>query len=178
VSIRFGQQDIAVPLANMTEEEMAPGDWISLVAILFSVLSLVISARRSRAEEKTGLRPVLVFVHEEPTGWRLQNIGKGPALNILIAKRDDREDWFDIARVPPLPENGAVDLSRWGKTVSDEAGATYQDFKDNAYSSICKDDRAHTSDGSICFGEDKDIKALHEYAAGPLADHSHTDQSG
>ncbi len=119
---------------------MGPSVWIAILALVFSVVSFVISYRLSVVSERSGLRPVVVFVYKEGAGWFLRNIGKGPALNILIAKRSETGEWYAPVRVPPLPEEESFDLAWWGPADALEAGATYQDFRGHTYSSTCRHD--------------------------------------
>ena len=55
------------------------------VAIVVSLCTFVLTYRASRQAERRGRMPVLV-VFPEANGWRLENIGNGAALNIVIAQ--------------------------------------------------------------------------------------------
>lgn len=62
---------------------------IAIVAVLVSVISFEVNRRASSAAERHGRMPVLIpqpmGTKQEVTEIRIRNIGRGPALNIVIA---------------------------------------------------------------------------------------------
>lgn len=58
---------------------------IAAVAIIVSLLTFALTYFQSIRAERRGRMPVLVLL-PDTSGWRLENIGGGPALNILIAQ--------------------------------------------------------------------------------------------
>src|SRR4051812_9001936 len=109
--------------------------WISIIAIVVSAISFLISFWHTRKASVSGRMPVLVFVYDVDDGWVIRNIGNGPALNILVARKPISEEWFDPVRIPPLPKDGQFILSWVGHSNDDGLGATYQDFQNKFYSS-------------------------------------------
>ena len=65
------------------------------ISVVISVVALVLSATTFGVNLWVGHRaavrarqPVLVFVDDPAAGcWTLQNIGNGPALNVIVAQR-------------------------------------------------------------------------------------------
>src|ERR687893_400657 len=100
------------------------GTWISVAALLISGVSLAISYWHSRKSAITGRKPVLTFVYDDETGWVLQNIGNGPALNVIVAQKKVGEQGFNPVRVPPISKDGAF-VCRWLGHVNTTRGIKY-----------------------------------------------------
>jgi len=103
---------------------------------------------QSRKAAITGMMPVLVFVYDRDGQWLLQNLGNGPALNIVVAeKANDSAQWAKPVRIPPLPRDGRFPLhvnvnARW-------LGATYMDIEGREYSATCVEDDARVTPGRV-----------------------------
>ncbi|HEU0295495.1 MAG TPA: hypothetical protein VFR47_22340 [Anaerolineales bacterium] len=127
-------------------------DWLSIGAFIVSLTSLTISILNNRRSAITGIKPVLVFVYNKDKGWILQNIGNGPAMNIIVAQKKINGKWFDPVRIPPISKSTEFVLT-WLDHVNDTGlGATYTDFQDRAYSSTCANDLSRIFDGNILEG--------------------------
>jgi len=78
------------------------------------------------------MKPILVFVYDRNGQWLLQNLGNGPALNIVVAEKpNDNSQWINPMRIPPLAREGRVPLrvninASW-------LGATYTDIEGHDY---------------------------------------------
>jgi hypothetical protein len=93
-------------------------------------------------------KPVLVFVDEPEQGcWVLRNVGSGPALNIVVAQRQDGE-WFNPVKVPPLVSGASYKLSWLGRVNDTGLGTTYADAEGLAFTSTLGDEIVHTYDGN------------------------------
>ena len=118
-------------------------DWksyISLSAILVSIISFIFSYLLSRKSAIDAITPVLVFEYTQKSGWLLRNVGNGPALNIVFAMKSESSEWFDSVRIPPISRDGVFGLP-WIIDLNMRAfGATYEDFQSRRYSTICEDD--------------------------------------
>jgi len=120
-------------------------DWtkyVSAVALVVSIGSFGLSYNLSRQSAITSVRPVLVFQFDVNNGWSVRNVGNGPALDVLVAmKTDDRADWTQPMRIPPLSKDGEFGLQKWGiYTDARTLGATYRDVQQRTYSTTCTDD--------------------------------------
>ena len=75
-------------------------DLLEWIPVIVSVIAVLV-ARRAVTRS---IRPVLVFVCEvRGEAWRLQNVGTGPALDVLVAEKHREEQaWARFMRVPPL----------------------------------------------------------------------------
>src|SRR5260370_39422572 len=85
-----------------------------LFAGLSAVVSVVSALIAWRAVTRN-LRPVLVFVcdvrDENKRVWFVKNVGTGPALDVLVAEKDLKDQpWQRFLRLPPIPKDGQVDL--------------------------------------------------------------------
>jgi hypothetical protein len=123
-------------------------DWLPIGAFAVSVMSLTISYLSSRKTSITGIKPVLVFVYDEEKGWILQNIGNGPAMNIIVAQKRVGGEWFNPVRIPPVSKGTEFILTWLGHVNDTGLGATYTDFQDRTYSSTCGNDLSRTFEGN------------------------------
>jgi hypothetical protein len=125
-----------------------PERLLSITALVVSVVSFSMSYLQSRSSGITGMMPVLAFVYEKDGQWVLQNLGNGPALNIIVAeKATDGSQWSNPVRIPPLPREGHFPLkvnvnARW-------LGATYMDTEGHDYSATCVEDDSRVRAGRI-----------------------------
>src|SRR5262249_42348233 len=110
-------------------------DILVWIPVLVSVIAVIVA---NRAVTRS-LRPVLVFVCEvRDKVWCVQNVGTGPALDILVAEKDrDEQLWARFMRLPPLPRDGKIPLRSAPRFLA----VTYHDAENNAYSTVCPGDR-------------------------------------
>ena len=120
-------------------------------ATVIAVISVAIAAASFVANyliaQRAGVRarkPVLVFVDDpERECWVLQNVGNGPALNVLVAQRQGGQ-WFNPVLAPPLGKDSAFPLTWLGRADVTGLGATYSDFEDRRYTSTLGGERSRT----------------------------------
>jgi hypothetical protein len=129
-------------------------DMSPFVAPSISFLSLCVSLIAyflSRNTNMSSKRPVLVFVYEHERGWVLQNIGNGPALNIVVSQKDVKADrrWFNFVRIPPLSSKAEFSLRYLDHDNDNGLGVTYVDMENREYSSTCGDDLTLQSRGRV-----------------------------
>jgi hypothetical protein len=75
--------------------------------------------------------------------WRVSNVGSGPALDVLFAKRPKNErDWVEPKRLPPLAVNTYVDCPNGYELCCD-----YCDADGRRYTSKCKDYKSTVDKG-------------------------------
>jgi hypothetical protein len=102
-------------------------------------------ARRAAVRAR---KPVLVFVDEPAQGaWVLRNVGNGPALNVLVAQRQEGQ-WFNPVIVPPLSTESSYPLTWLGRINITGLGVTYADFEDRRYTSTIGGERSRTYEGN------------------------------
>ena len=132
-------------------------DILAWIPVLVSVFAVFVAKRAVTRS----VRPVLVFVCEVPGKvWCIQNVGAGPALDILVAEKDRGEQpWARFMRVPPLPKDGKVCLHSAPVFLA----VTYHDAENNAYSTICTGYRNRLQRGHVFGKPDENQIALDSY---------------
>lgn len=112
---------------------------ISIIALVISIISIAVSYYLSRRARRTSVAPVLIFSVRD-NKWQLQNVGNGPALNVLVGDQDwDNRKWVEIAQLYPIAAGTTVSLD-WIKHGC-ELAATYTDFLGHKFTSWCRNDR-------------------------------------
>jgi hypothetical protein len=119
-------------------------DVISLFALCISGAAVAFAIFKGRYDQIVGVKPALVFVYTE-IGWQIQNIGSGPALNIIIGKKEEgiassNGQWSQPVRIPPLKKDAAFHLHWDPESNSYGLGATYEDMWGRRYTTTCGND--------------------------------------
>jgi hypothetical protein len=116
--------------------------------LLISCLALGLSFLGYRLTAVRNVKPALVFAFSLDAGWTLRNIGNGPAMDPVVAQRQDGGEWTYPVRVPPL-EAGAMVSLHWLKYSNVRwLGVTYADIDGRAYLSTSVNDRTTISRGN------------------------------
>jgi hypothetical protein len=115
---------------DFADSAISPSDFAPWVAVVISVASLLLTVIFWRITDRRSRTPVLIFVNDG-SGWRIRNIGIGPALNVVVAKRHPRpdSDWGLVTNLPPIAKDAEVDISDWIGSAMVLA-AQYQDLRD------------------------------------------------
>lgn len=126
---------------------MSVADVGVIAAIVISLLSLFFSLWSFRRRERAAVRPVLVFERTTDRNWVIQNVGAGPALDVLIGDQSwQNEEWFQIAQCHAIAADAIVTLP-WLQQGR-ELGATYCDVTGRKYSSWCSSYRTEVTRGN------------------------------
>jgi hypothetical protein len=130
-------------------------DILAWIPVLVSVIAIFVAKRAVTRS----LRPVLVFVCEvRDKVWCVQNVGTGPALDVLVAEKDrDEQTWARFKRVPPLPKDGRIRLGSAPRFFA----VTYHDAENNAYSTICSGYRNRLRKGHVFDEPDENQIAIY-----------------
>jgi hypothetical protein len=134
-------------------------DILVWIPVLVSAIAIFVA---NRAVTRS-LRPVLVFVCEvRDKLWCVQNVGTGPALDILVAEKDrDGQPWARFKRLPPLPRDGKIQL----RSAPSFFAVIYHDGENNTYSTICSGYRNRLQKGRVFDNPDEDQIAIYPYLA-------------
>ncbi len=120
------------------------------VALLVSVVVFYENRRRSIEAAKLQRRPSLVFAWDHEQGhWDLDNIGNGPALDVVIVQRIDGQ-WALPLRMPELPAGGrGIVPRRWLEQRHDDPGlaARYRSVTAEPYMTETGDDVSTITEG-------------------------------
>jgi hypothetical protein len=110
---------------------------ISVAALVISLLSLVFTVLYSRRSLRISVAPILIFSRDQQKGWLLENVGNGPALNVVVYNGDMKE-WEKAVRCYAIANKSNIDLP-W-VVHPGQLGATYEDVIGNQFTSYTKDD--------------------------------------
>lgn len=127
--------------------KLEPEAWLSLVAILVSLVSFSLSFFQTSISSKTQVRPIVVIVYDGAIGWIARNVGSGPALNIVVAQRASEGGWKKPVRIPPLATSTDFHLRWLGHTNTEAIGVAYEDLQGRTYTSVCRNDLSSVRDG-------------------------------
>ena len=122
--------------------------YLSVAALIFSLVSFSLSFGLSRSSAVTSVRPVLVFEYEDTEGWSVRNVGNGPALNVLVAMKSDDSDWLQPVRIPTVKRDGSFRLHWIGSLNIRTLGVSYMDIAARPYSSTSTNDLSEVHEGN------------------------------
>jgi hypothetical protein len=125
---------------------MSASDLISALALALALASFAVNLWIGHRAAVRGRKPVLVFVDEPGRAWTLRNIGNGPAVNVIVAQRQDGH-WFNPVRVRPMSKDEVVELGWLGRVNDTGLGATYFDAEGRPYTSTLGAEVLRTYEG-------------------------------
>jgi hypothetical protein len=151
--------------------EMDATDWAQIASAVFTAVAAaaaLLAVRRAgeqnetaresiaaqlRSAERTEIltrKPVLAFIDDPDGGaWELRNVGRGPALNVLVAQRDPQEGtWTNPVLAPPLDAGRTFRLAWLGRVNETGLGVVYTDSEGQEYTSTLGGERMRTYDGN------------------------------
>jgi hypothetical protein len=118
-----------------------PRDMVATLALIVSTGSFAFTAFKGRYDLLVGVKPALVFVYGQAGGWQIQNIGAGPALNIVLGKKEEgiktAGRWIEPVRIPPLKKDGSFAIHWDPENNTHGLGATYEDMWGRHYTTTC-----------------------------------------
>lgn len=119
---------------------------MTIFAIILSAIAITVSIYTFRRTHKTSIKPVLIFSNDiespaDTTSWYLQNVGIGPALNVIVGSGEKEGVWEaeNFVLLPALSVQGRVHLD-WVRAPK-ALVATYSDSFGQNYTSICVGNR-------------------------------------
>lgn len=121
----------------------------AVVAVAVSLLSLVITRLQTRKAERFGRRPVLVIrTNKLKTKWSVENIGKGPALDVALFQRDSTHEWHGMLLPDVAADAETTVSSQWVDEDCSEMVIRYRSVAESErYVTRVHDDRAEPADG-------------------------------
>ena len=136
---------------------------MQFLALIASIVSVFLSTYYSHLGIKTNVRPTLVFVYDPNSGWALRNVGRGPALNVLVAYRESNtSEWQMPIRLYPLKNDDEIAVPWFGHDP-EMLAVTYQDAHNAAYTSVCDNDLTTTYEGNrLPMWDERNIKKAWE----------------
>ena len=127
---------------------MTPERLISSLSLLLSLCALVVSVVLFRKTRQGTVQPMLVFARRDDDKlWHLQNVGNGPALNLVVVEGHRAEGWATTTNCDAPAAGGSIALS-WLKIAS-KLGAAYTDVYGRPYHTICEQYRNRITPGKL-----------------------------
>jgi hypothetical protein len=120
----------------------------SAVSAVIAASALLATMKFSRRGEVRAVRPVMVIVYKED-GWHIANVGQGPALDVMVAKKVVGGGWIEPVRVPPIAKDAEFRLHWMAHDNTHGIGVSYSSFSNEAYTSICGNDKNKLSEGNL-----------------------------
>lgn len=117
---------------------------VPIASCVIAVLALLISACSFWWSYRTSVRPVLVFFNDEfspehKTTWSVQNVGNGPALNVVLCGGKTLQTLDEsVCAILPALAPGAKERLSFVKTRLVFV-ATYSDLRGVKYTSTCSE---------------------------------------
>jgi len=125
----------------------ALGTVLPLVALALSAISLAASIWTFTRVEKRSVRPVLVFRVGPDATWVIENVGNGPAMNVLVGEQSwQNKTWDRIIQCNPIAVRDSITLP-WLREAR-ELAATYTDVSGRRYTSWCQSHLTEVLDGN------------------------------
>jgi hypothetical protein len=108
---------------------------IPITSALVSLVSLALTYYLFRKTQRANIMPVLVFSRISTKRWQLANVGRGPAVSIVVGDKAPDGEWGYKVRCFPIAADANVELD-WLQH-GDELVAVYTDVRRNYYSTVC-----------------------------------------
>ena len=146
--VRFNSSPILIKvISNMIET----GTLIATIcSTIISFLAVFISYYTFKRTIKNEVRPVLIFTRRSATLWQIQNIGKGPAIQVVIGEKlryKKMTKWGTVANCYPIAANAEISLT-W---IEDgfEFATVYTDIHGESFSTHFKAGRNMVYDKNL-----------------------------
>jgi hypothetical protein len=99
----------------------------------------------NRRNHINSVMPVLVFTRKLADCWQVQNVGRGPALNLVVGDKNQSGELVMVIQMYPLASEASHELSwlRSGQSLE----AKYTDINARPYWSECKNDQTTIGNG-------------------------------
>jgi hypothetical protein len=108
---------------------------IALSSITISILALLVAYFSNRGSVRAASRPILIFSMVSTFKWQVQNVGTGPAINVVVADCHPGGRTDSVTDCYPIASGGHLDLA-WIR-AGWELKAIYTDVFGRAYSTLC-----------------------------------------
>lgn len=107
-----------------------------LTSLVISVIAVSLSYYTFRRNLRAAVRPVIAISMKTDFLWQLENVGRGPAINLVVGHIGERREWQDITNCYPLSPAASLSLPWIRHAV--EIAAVYTDVYGGAFTSRCR----------------------------------------
>jgi hypothetical protein len=119
---------------------------LTVISIVLSITSFVVTLILTIKRDKDAIRPVLVFTYRTGLGWHIENIGNGPALDVVFHRMYAGVLTQNV-RLPTMAKSSEF-LLHFAKHDSKQIYiATYRDAESRPYTSRSQHDVSTQSKG-------------------------------
>lgn len=134
------QSIVGQPSIIMEDDKMQTFSMVlSVIAIALSFTNFIVTLVLTIKRDIGAIRPVLVFTYKTEIGWHIENIGNGPALDIVF-HRLNQESVTQNVRLPTLAKGSEFFLHFARHDSKQIFVATYRDADSRPYTSRSQHD--------------------------------------
>ena len=123
-------------MTQPTAEVISTADVFSLA---LATLALGVALWSFLRTHRTSIQPLRVFVRTTEGSWQLQNVGSGPALNLVVLEGQKPNTWSRAVHCTSIAVNSSITL-HWLQQAAVLA-STYTDAYYRHYTTHCVDYR-------------------------------------
>ena len=123
-----------------------PKDVIATIALVVSLISFIVTVILTRVRDKVALKPMLVFLYKNEGGWHIENVGNGPAFDVIFTRVDDHSAAKHV-RLPTIAKGGILRIHFASEDNSIVFLATYRDIDERKYTSKSEHDVSKITKG-------------------------------
>lgn len=127
--------------------------FLAVVPLILSTVAILASLHAFRTTHRTNLRPTLIFENSlreksDKTVWCVENVGRGPAINVIMACADMNFLWKEEENIllPALSVGQQQHLDLL--SVAWAFCAVYSDVDGRFYTTVCRENRNTVSLGN------------------------------
>jgi hypothetical protein len=118
---------------------MDPEIIIAIVSAAIALAGAVVAYYAFHRTLRSSARPVLIFSMTSDFLWRVENVGTGPAINLVILDTDSKGLFASVTNCYPLAVGASLDLI-WIDACW-KLGAVYTDVYGDTFTTICQGNR-------------------------------------
>jgi hypothetical protein len=129
---------------------------LSTLALILSVLSFAMTYRWNVRSARLARKPILSFRYDADVGWKIRNVGNGPAFKVVIAHKNLHDDdvWIEPTRVQDISQQDDLLVAWLGHANIAALCASYDDYLKaesrpggRSYTTVCISDSNETAEG-------------------------------
>jgi hypothetical protein len=118
---------------------MDTGTFIAGLSTAIAFASAIVAYYAFHRSLRSATRPVLIFSLASDFRWKVENVGTGPAINIVVGDADSQGRFINVINCYPLAAGSARELAWIG--VCWKLAAVYPDVFGATFTTICQGNR-------------------------------------
>jgi hypothetical protein len=121
-------------------------DSLGVAGFVISLINFAVTMRLTRSRDTLAVKPMLVFTYTND-GWHIENLGNGPALDVIFTRFAEETSAGRHVRLPTLAKGARLLLHFARDDNSLTFVATYVDITNRKYTSRSRHDVSSIVDG-------------------------------